>query len=394
MRPVKSHRARLRPHRSRPCVAETLEHRVLLRMMSEVAVDPVLSISDVRRVEGDAGSTPFIFDVTLSAASAQPVTVTATTAPDTAVPGDYTDVAGLLTFDPGETAKSFTVQVNGETVFEQDETFFVNLTGADGATIGDGQGVGTIVNDDSAGPPLHVTAVFVNGTGWTAPFRAHLAAQRLGSAQFGHAIPAADQLNELPWTNVNQVSIRFDCSASVEQGDLVVRGVRVPEYTFIDFSYDATEYVATWTLDRAIGSDRVLLDLNDSPHGVLGPNSGRLDGEWVNGGDTFPSGDGSPGGYFRFRLNIAPGDINRNGAVSEADLLETRRRYGSYTPTHDVNGDGRVNVLDYALVRRLTFTSLPAGEPTADGAPVAALSASLRSRPPRRDLFSSAPVLG
>jgi len=66
---------------------------------------------------------------------------------------DRTTVASksaTLTFNPDQTAKSFTVAVNGETLAEPDEMFQVNLSGAVNATIFDSQGVGIIItNDDS-----------------------------------------------------------------------------------------------------------------------------------------------------------------------------------------------------------------------------------------------------
>ena len=55
-----------------------------------------------------------------------------------------------LTFAPGETTQTVTVTVNGDLLDEVDETFTVNLSGADNATIADGQGVGTITDDDAA----------------------------------------------------------------------------------------------------------------------------------------------------------------------------------------------------------------------------------------------------
>ena len=60
------------------------------------------------------------------------------TANGTAIAGsDYTAVSGSLTFAPGETTKTVTVAVLGDTVAEADETFVVNLSGAGGATIAD-----------------------------------------------------------------------------------------------------------------------------------------------------------------------------------------------------------------------------------------------------------------
>jgi hypothetical protein len=83
------------------------------------------------------------------------VTVDFTTGDGTATaPSDYAATDGTLTFAPGETAKTVTVQVNGDTRKEPNETFNLNLANATGnATIADGQAVGTIVNDDRKHAP-------------------------------------------------------------------------------------------------------------------------------------------------------------------------------------------------------------------------------------------------
>jgi large repetitive protein len=110
---------------------------------------PSLSIDDVSVIEGNAGTTPAVFTVTLSAASGQTVSVNYATADGTATqPSDYTSASGTLNFTPGQTTRTITVQVNGDTVPEANETFFVNLSGEVNATIADNQGVGTITNDD------------------------------------------------------------------------------------------------------------------------------------------------------------------------------------------------------------------------------------------------------
>jgi hypothetical protein len=109
-----------------------------------------ISIGDVIAREGDAGQTAFEFIVSLDAPQSGPVTVDFAISDDTATaPGDYAAGSGTLSFAPGETAKTVTVQVNGDTDKESDETFDVNLANATGnATIADATGVGTIVNDD------------------------------------------------------------------------------------------------------------------------------------------------------------------------------------------------------------------------------------------------------
>ena len=114
---------------------------------------PGLSINDIALAEGNSGNTAFTFTVSLTGPSAQTVTVQYATANDTATAGtDYTAVPlTTLSFAPTETSKQVTVQVTGETLFEANERFFVNLSNPTNAAISKAQGVGTITNDDA--PP-------------------------------------------------------------------------------------------------------------------------------------------------------------------------------------------------------------------------------------------------
>ncbi|HEY5838014.1 MAG TPA: Calx-beta domain-containing protein, partial [Pyrinomonadaceae bacterium] len=117
---------------------------------------PTISIDDITLNEGNAGTTNFNFTVSLSNLSYQTITVDAQTAAGPVVTAnvDYNSVGSTtLTFTPNTPTQTFQVQVNGDTAFESDETFFVNLSGATNATIADNQGVGTITNDDVCVPP-------------------------------------------------------------------------------------------------------------------------------------------------------------------------------------------------------------------------------------------------
>lgn len=100
-------------------------------------------------MEGRKGNTLFVFTVTLSAPSATQVTVRYATADGTARAGeDYVAATGTLTFAPGETTKTISIKVKGDTKQEIDETFFVNLSGALNAFMLDNQGLGIILNDN------------------------------------------------------------------------------------------------------------------------------------------------------------------------------------------------------------------------------------------------------
>jgi hypothetical protein len=110
---------------------------------------PSMTVGDASTAEGHAGTHTATFTVSLSSVSTGPVTINYATTNDTATAnGDYQFASGSLSFAPGETSKTITVQVKGDRVAESNETFLVNLSGASGATLADGQGVGMIVDDE------------------------------------------------------------------------------------------------------------------------------------------------------------------------------------------------------------------------------------------------------
>ena len=141
---------------------------------------PAVSINDVTVVEGNNGTTNAVFTVTLSNPSSSTVTVDYATSDGSATTADndYTGVnATPITFNPGETAKSISIAVIGDTRKELDETFNVDLSnvtgGASGsATIADNQGVGTIQDDDTV-PAISIDNVTVT-EGGTATFTVSL----------------------------------------------------------------------------------------------------------------------------------------------------------------------------------------------------------------------------
>lgn len=111
---------------------------------------PSLSINDVTFKEGDTGAKFVFFTVTSSAASNLPVSVDFATANNSAsAPSDYVAATGKLTFIPGQVIQTIFVTINGDTVFEPDETFTMNLSNAVNASINRAQGTGTIENDEA-----------------------------------------------------------------------------------------------------------------------------------------------------------------------------------------------------------------------------------------------------
>jgi uncharacterized delta-60 repeat protein len=266
-----------------------------------------------------------------------------------------------------------------------------------------------IVNsfDVLPGPVPRVSQVFAASTAWAPDFRQALEDHGLGDSVYGYAVPdGAGQLRPLPWGKIDRVSVRFTRNVNVAAENLAVRGVRVGSYAVTGFAYDVVERVATWTLSPPIaarGGEKLLLDLDgDSPDGVnagIGAVRRFLDGEWVNGSDTYPSGDGNAGGDLRFQVNVLPGDVDGSGQVAAGDVLAFRNRLlrraadpfsgasGAYSPLYDLDGDGVVGSRDQASVRAALLTRLPAATPAAVA--VAGRRSALVYVAPRRALFTS-----
>jgi predicted extracellular nuclease len=129
-----------------------------------------LSINDVSVTEGNSGSVTATFTVSLSQpAGAGGVTFDIATQDNTATTTDNDYVTRSLTgqtISAGNQTYSFDVTVVGDTTTEPNETFFVNVTNVAGATVSDGQGVGTIVNDDFTITPINQ----IQGNGNSSPF--------------------------------------------------------------------------------------------------------------------------------------------------------------------------------------------------------------------------------
>lgn len=112
---------------------------------------PALSIGDATVVEGNSGFITASFPLRLSAPSPTPVTFAIATSNGSATAGsDYLARNQARMIDPGRTSAVFEVTITGDVQVEPDETFTVTLSNVQGASIADGSGLGTIVNDDLA----------------------------------------------------------------------------------------------------------------------------------------------------------------------------------------------------------------------------------------------------
>jgi hypothetical protein len=227
----------------------------------------------------------------------------------------------------------------------------------------------------AAPPAAAVSQVFVNGPGITGQTSANGVAFRTLAgidATYGYPVPGGtNQTKSIPWSNgINKISLRFtqDVASQLQKDDLVVRGVNSATYAISDFSYDPGTKTGTWTLTNPIVNDKVRLFLDDAL-------VGGLDGEWADGADTFPSGNGTPGGDFAFQIHVLRGDANQDGQVSALDLGQLKSRLNRNATTNqgsgttgynvfaDLNADGQINAQDLGIAKLRLNSRLPTGDP-------------------------------
>ena len=227
-----------------------------------------------------------------------------------------------------------------------------------------------------------VTDVFLNGSAWPAAFRQALEGAGLGEVAYGFRVPTGDSLNELPWAGIDRISMRFNRDVTLEQAALAIQGVN-RNYEVSGFTYNSATRTGTWTLRTALVTDSVALAVPGAASGMTAAGGASV------------------------RVNVLPGDVNRDGRVNAMDMAQVRAKMqtstanpgaGSrrYSVFHDVSGDGRINERDVLIVRANQGKRVPA-VPQAAFAPatVAATSAGRPATRPtvRQDMFSATPIL-
>jgi hypothetical protein len=217
-------------------------------------IGSTLSINDVSLNEGNAGTTSFTYTVSLSApAGAGGVTFDIATADGTATaPGDYTAKSlTSQTIPAGSSTYSFTVLVNGDLTPEVNETFFVNVTNVTGAAVNDGQGQGTIVNDDAA-PNLTINDVSLNeGNAGTTTFTFTVSLSEpagAGGVTFDIATANGSAIQPGDYTAKSLTSQTIPTGSPAYTFDVLVNGDVTPET-------DETFFVNITNVTNAIVTD-------------------------------------------------------------------------------------------------------------------------------------------
>jgi hypothetical protein len=326
----------------------------------------LLSINNVSITEGNSGTKTLNFTVTRSGITTSAVTVDYATANNTATTGnnDYESLTGTLSFASGETSKTISVTINGDTPPEADETFYVNLFNASAnATITDSQGIGTIINDDASGTISGNVSADTNNDDTADSPLSGVTIELLD--ENGNSIDSdsstsgvqpttttTDSNGDYEFTNVtpgNYLIKETDPTGytSVSDGDTTDDGDDTPTNTNTNNNLIPVTITANETdsgnnfVDEQTGtiSGTVLADINNDDIGDS-PLSG-VTIELYNDGGATPiaiTTTNSNGGYSF--TNLAPG----NYEVKETNLTD-------YTDVSDADGTGSndINTIDVSL---------------------------------------------
>ncbi|MFC1758111.1 Ig-like domain-containing protein [Planctomycetota bacterium] len=197
----------------------------------------------------------------------------------------------------------------------------------------------------STSPPV-VADVFVSAEAWQEPFLAELSGD-------GYSL-LSQNVQYLPWTNADQISIQFNEDVQVQQSDLIVQGVNegIKPFQSGGFEYESELFVATWTFDSPLQDDHYAIRLLDR---IANSMEILLDGD----------GDEAAGGDFLIEFDSLPGDGNQSGVADVLDGIGIRQRLFSSPPSeqydalYDFDGSGQINVLEGLGLRANLFNDVP-----------------------------------
>ncbi len=329
-----------------------------------------VSINNISQPEGDADSSDFEFAVTRTGDTSTQLMVDWTTANGTAIAGeDYTADSGTLVFDPGITSLPITISVNGDSTPENDENFFVNLTAVTGdATIGNGQGTGTIENDDAPPGPAAITVTDNSGADGDAQLRfsTPLSQYRSGAVDSFYVRPGfADGAHYIDITNSGEAPL-----------------------TLFEIQINAPDVTTDVTLTSSSADDIVLapgatqrVNLNFTPTLPTNANHQGHDFLMPAGLVILSNAANAPSMQISLQgTSTFASDLTYDGSVNFGDLGVFNVNFGldsqspGWDPTADITGDGAMNFNDLGVFN-VEFGLELQGQPTEGTASAFASSA-------------------
>ncbi|MEO1997093.1 MAG: hypothetical protein ABGZ17_17630, partial [Planctomycetaceae bacterium] len=233
-------------------------------------------------------------------------------------------------------------------------TFFIGVAATSGA------GEYTLHINDVAAP--RVMQVLVSSSSWSTEFKDEF----LGSTGGFYQLPTdGGQLRTLAW-EIDQVRVVFDQNVTISQDDMILtRGSdTLNPVPLQGFAHSGT--TATWTIDP-VSADKLLLNLNDQT--IVNGSGAGLDGEFDTGSGATQSGNGTPGGPFRFRINVLAADVDGSGQVDSGDVVGIGAAFlqtpgdAGWDPFADLDTSAQVDSGDVVPVGAFFLNALPGDEP-------------------------------
>jgi hypothetical protein len=202
---------------------------------------------------------------------------------------------------------------------------------------------------------LRVLDITAEDSAWSAPMKTKLAAQAGAANSLLNSADAAPLT--LPWSGIDRLSVKFNEHAVVASSNLRVVGLSAGELSVENFVYDPVTFVATWTFSTSLDTDNLILQLSDDVTNTAGE---ALDG----------NADSVPGGDFTRRFHVLGGDVNGDGRTTVLDAIRIRNHFAAdtnaatYNPRADLNGSGVIDLGDIAVAMGSMFRASPVGEPS------------------------------
>ena len=295
------------------------------------AQQPSVSVREAVVVEGNSGTQQATFVVALSASTSQSVSFSFATANGTATAGsDYVAASGATAFAPGEVEKAVVVLVNGDTVDEVQETFFLDISNVTNATVSSSRGNGFIVDDD--GPTISINDVSVtegNSGLKSATFTLTLSGPSVESIAIRAITAAGTATASTDYNSINAV-ILFSPGTVTRTVDVPIIGdtnLESNETFSVNLSDPFATTIADGTGAGTILDDDTLLILEES--GPVAGQAAALDSlllirdpfhvKRVDGWFNFPAGQNTIVMIFAQNLRLNQGETAADVVVNLVD---------------------------------------------------------------------------
>ncbi|MCZ8067601.1 MAG: beta strand repeat-containing protein [Microcystis sp.] len=320
--------------------------------------DPILrlSIANITVNEGNSGMSNAILTVTLSSATTEPITVNYATSNGTAIAGsDYTATSGTLTFAPGATSQTIAIPIVGDTLWENDETFFVNLSNPSNGAIVDNFATVTITNDEPTLSIDDLTIIEGNSGTSNAIFTVRLSRTSSTpvtveySTANGTAIAGSDYTSTSGTLTIAPGQLTGSIAIPIT-GDLIYEETLASgrnETFFVNLTNPSSNVLLIDSAGTGTITDTDRPNITRVSVASDGTQSSRFSGE--NGSPAI-SGDGRFLAFVSEANNLVPGDTN-----SASDIFLHDRQTGQTTRV-SVTSDGTEAVNDQFSFQSNSFS--------------------------------------